>query len=113
MPIHSEAQFAFCGDATVALQPDEKRKPPPRWSDGAADRRPVMDLGSKIYRIIASVMAVAAIVWGMVVVWQATQREYDPPIGALCAAIPAIGLLIGARVVWSRTSRRNDPHDSM
>jgi hypothetical protein len=60
--------------------------------------------------IIAGVMTAAAMVWGGVVVWKAVRLEYEPPIGALCMALPSIGLLIGARVVWSSAKSRNDWH---
>jgi hypothetical protein len=77
-----------------------------RWvsvmtDDVNADRR------KRKLRIIAAIMVVAAFAWGAEIVRQALEADDGgPPLGALCMAVPSIGLLIGAGVVWSSTNRR-------
>lgn len=62
--------------------------------------------GKLALRVAAIAIAVAAIAWGAQVVRQARQADDGgPPIGALCMALPAFGLLIGAGAVWSATNR--------
>ncbi len=66
------------------------------------------DRGKTVTRIIAIVMALAAFAWGAEVVRQALQADDGgPPLGAICMAVPAFGLLIGAGAVWSSTNRRD------
>jgi len=61
--------------------------------------------------MIAIVMALAAFAWGGEILRQALQADDGgPPIGALCMAVPSIGLLIGAGAVWSSTNRRDERH---
>lgn len=51
------------------------------------------------------VFAVAG--WGFEI-WRQANAADDggPPLGALCMAMPSIGLMIGAGAVWSRTRSR-------
>ena len=58
-------------------------------------------------RVVATIMALAAFGWGAEVVRQALQADDGgPPLGAICMAVPAFALLIGAAAVWSFTNRK-------
>jgi hypothetical protein len=54
-------------------------------------------------RVTASAMALVALVWIAALKLQMNQPGFDgPPMGALCLALPAIALLLGAAALWSR-----------
>ena len=68
-----------------------------------------MSEGGKLtLRIIAVVMVLAAVAWAFEI-WRQAQAADDggPPLGAICMAVPSIGLLIGAGAIWSSTNRRD------
>jgi hypothetical protein len=56
---------------------------------------------------LLSVTMVAAAVWIAADIIRQSLRADDggPPMGALCLAVPAAVLLIGAAVVWPRVPR--------
>jgi hypothetical protein len=67
----------------------------------------MMERGKLAVRIVAIIMGVAAFAWGGEVVRQALQADDGgPPLGAICMAVPAFGLLVGAGAVWSSTNRK-------
>ena len=73
----------------------------------AAVRRFMTDRGKFALRVVAIIMGIAAFAWGAEVVRQALQADDGgPPLGAMCMAVPAFGLLIGAGAVWSSTNRK-------
>jgi hypothetical protein len=56
-------------------------------------------------RVVAVAMGVVSFAWGAAVVHQASQADDGgPPLGAICASVPAFLLLVGAGAVWSSTS---------
>jgi hypothetical protein len=78
----------------------------------AAARSLMTDRGKFALRVVAIIMGLAAFAWGAEVVRQALQADDGgPPLGAICMAVPAFGLLIGAGAVWSSTNRRNARQD--
>lgn len=78
-----------------------------RYSAATA-RRPMADRGNWALRVVAIVLGLAAFAWGAEVIRQALQADDGgPPLGAICMAVPAFGLLIGAGAVWSSTKRRD------
>jgi hypothetical protein len=65
------------------------------------------DRGKIVLRVVAIIMGVAGFAWGAEVVRQALQADDGgPPLGAICMAVPAFGLLMGAGAVWSSTNRK-------
>lgn len=57
-------------------------------------------------RIASVVMAIVAFAWGGEVVRQSLQTDDGgPPLGAMCMAIPAFALIVGAGIVWSSSNR--------
>jgi hypothetical protein len=67
----------------------------------------MMDRGKLVLRVVAIIMGVAAFAWGAEVVRQALQADDGgPPLGAICMAVPAFALLIGAGAIWSSTTRK-------
>ena len=65
------------------------------------------DRSKLILRVVALIMGVAAFAWGAEVARQALQADDGgPPLGAICMALPAVVLLIGAGAVWSFTNRK-------
>ena len=64
--------------------------------------------GKLALRTVAIIMSVAALLWAAEIVRQAMQfDDGGPPAGAICMAVPAFVLIIGAGAVWSSTNRRN------
>jgi hypothetical protein len=60
-----------------------------------------------VRKVIAGMMVVAAVGLGAYVfVLQQSNPEADQPLGALCMGLPAIGLLIGAGMVWGGGRKR-------
>jgi hypothetical protein len=60
-------------------------------------------------RAIAIVLVIAAIAWGAEIIRQALAADDGgPPLGAICMAVPSIGLLIGAGILWSLTIQPDD-----
>ena len=61
----------------------------------------------RVLRVIAAVMVFAAVGWGFEI-WRQARASDDggPALGAICMAVPSVGLLIGAVAVWSATRRR-------
>jgi hypothetical protein len=78
---------------------------PTRIEDGEH----MSDGGKLTLRVIAIVMALAAVTWGFEI-WRQAHAADDggPPLGAICMAVPSIALLIGAGAVWRRAHRRDD-----
>lgn len=55
-------------------------------------------------RIVSIAMILVALLWGVEVVRQALRADDGgPPLGALCAALPAFGLIIAAGILWAST----------
>ncbi len=57
-------------------------------------------------RIISLAVGVVAVVWGVIVMRMAIKSEAEPPMGAICFALPAFGLLIAAGAIWPKKSAR-------
>ena len=68
---------------------------------------PPLDRGARqlARRWVAGAMWAAAVAWGVVVARMAIADEAEPPIGAICFALPAIALLIGGGLVWPTRPR--------
>ncbi|HVS70265.1 MAG TPA: hypothetical protein VHQ47_03305 [Phycisphaerae bacterium] len=61
----------------------------------------------RFLRGVAVAMALAACAWGVEIWREARAGNGDgPPLGAICMAVPAVGLLIGAGAVWTATNER-------
>ena len=66
----------------------------------------MMDSGKLAARLVAVIMVIGAVGWGAWVFRQASEMDDGgPPLGALVMGAPALGLFIGAGVVWSWTNR--------
>ena len=57
-------------------------------------------------RVLAIVMVVGAAAWGAAVVRLALKTDDGgPPLGVICMAVPAFGLLIGAGAAWTSSNK--------